>query len=76
MVTFFKDAWLCVEMMISYDSARLSYPDIEECNTIIASILGVEVFHAYFVHPNVVGLAKLLLKLSLRLLSKYFSIQT
>ena len=57
-------------------SARLSYPDIEECNTIISSILGVEVFHAYFVHPNVVGLAKLLLKLSLRLLSKYFSIQT
>ena len=51
-------------------SARLSYPDIEECNTIISSILGVEVFHAYFVHPNVVGLAKLLLKLSLRLLSK------
>ena len=53
-------------------SARLTYPDIEECNTIISSILGVEVFHAYFVHPNVVGLAKLLLKLSLRLLSKYF----
>ena len=36
-----------------------SHPNIEESETVVASILRVEVLHVHFVHPNIVGLPKL-----------------
>ena len=38
---------------------RLTHPDIEESKTVVASVLSIEVLHAHFVHPNIVGLTKL-----------------
>ena len=36
-----------------------THPNIEESKTIVACVLRIEVLHAHFVHPRIVGLPKL-----------------
>ena len=38
---------------------RLTHPNIEESETVVPGVLGVEVLYVHFVHPHVVGLPKL-----------------
>ena len=59
-VTLVTDAWLCIGNMTSCNQwTRLTHPNIEESETVVPGVLGVEVLYVHFVHPHVVGLPKL-----------------